>query len=99
MPDLPAALDVSTLTTIDNLAPNDSVNDLPMMQEWAFDIRSQQFLTDENGRYYLVEGNEALKIWLYWAVTTQRYRWIANSRDYGVETDRMIGMFMSDVIK
>lgn len=99
MPDLPAALDVSTLTTIDNLAPNDSVNDLPMMQEWAFDIRSQQFLTDENGRYYLVEGNEALKIWLYWAVTTQRYRWIANSRDYGVETDRMIGMFMSDAIK
>lgn len=99
MPELPTALDVSTLTTIDNMMQSGGSSDLPMMQEWAFDIDTGQFMTNENGRYYLVEGNEALKIWLYWAVTTQRYRWIANSRDYGVETDRMIGMFMSDAIK
>lgn len=99
MPELPTALDVSTLTTIDNMMQSGGSSDLPMMQEWAFDIDKGQFLTNENGQYYLVSGNAALKIWLYWAVTTQRYRWIANSRDYGVETERMAGMLVSDAIK
>lgn len=99
MPELPMALDVSTLTTIDNMKEPDDAGDLPIMQEWAFDIDTGQFLTDENGQYYLVSGNAALKIWLYWAVTTQRYRWIANSTDYGVETERMIGLLVSDAIK
>lgn len=99
MPELPTALDVSTLTTIDNMMQSGGSSDLPMMQEWAFDIDTGQFMTNENGQYYLVSGNAALKIWLYWAVTTQRYRWIANSRDYGVETERMAGMLVSDAIK
>lgn len=99
MPELPTALDVSTLTTIDNMMQSGGSNDLPMMQEWAFDIDTGQFMTNENGQYYLVSGNAALKIWLYWAVTTQRYRWMANSRDYGVETERMAGMLVSDAIK
>lgn len=99
MPELPTALDVSTLTTIDNMMQSGGSNDLPMMQEWAFDIDTGQFMTNENGQYYLVSGNAALKIWLYWAVTTQRYRWMANSRDYGVETERMVGMLVSDAIK
>lgn len=70
-----------------------------MLQEWAYDFENNELLTDENGLPYLVSGNEALKIWLFWAVITERYRWKANSRDYGTEIDRMIGINASQAIK
>lgn len=74
-------------------------DDLPMMKEWAYDFQTGQLLTDEAGLPYQVSGNAALQIWLYWAVTTQKGRWRANSDDYGSEIDRFLGLPVTQAIR
>lgn len=97
MPTLPLAANGETL--VPSATTTNTAGDLPMLQEWAYDFENNELLTDENGLPYLVSGNEALKIWLFWAVITERYRWKANSNDYGTEIDRMIGINASQAIK
>lgn len=97
MTSLPLAANGETL--VPSATATNTAGDLPMLQEWAYDFENNELLTDENGLPYLVSGNEALKIWLFWAVITERYRWKANSRDYGTEIDRMIGINASQAIK
>lgn len=73
--------------------------ELPLLQEWAYDFERNELLTNENGLPYLVRGNEALKIWAFWAVTTVKKRWLANSMAYGSEIERMVGLPVSVAIK
>lgn len=74
-------------------------DDLPMMKEWAFDFQTGQLLKDAAGLPYQVSGNAALQIWLYWAVTTQKGRWRANSDDYGSEIERFLGLPVTQAIR
>ena len=95
MPQLPDALNVGTLA----VSQLDNKKELPLLQEWAYDFERNEFLTNENGLPYLVSGNEALKIWVFWAVTTAKKHWLANSRAYGSEIERMVGLPVSVAIK
>lgn len=101
MPTLPLAADGSTLTASvpESVAASTPTEDLPLMQEWAYDFENNELLVDDKGMPYLVYGNEALKIWLFWAVITARNRWSANSRDYGTEIERYIGLPTTTAIK
>lgn len=94
MPQLPDALLVDTVEFAESRSGTP-----PLLEEWAFDFDTMQFKVDENGLPYLVQRNEALKIWLYLAVTTEKARWRANSRGYGAEIERMIGMPVTMAIK
>ena len=98
MPSLPEGADASTLESLVP-ASTQAAEDLPMCQEWAYDFENNELLLDDNGMPYMVTGNEALKIWLYWAVTTPLKRYSANSRDYGTEIERMIGLPVTTAIK
>lgn len=71
---------------------------LPVYREWAYDFNRNCFLT-QNGQYYMVEKNEALKIWIYKAMKTSRYRYPAYPRAYGQELDEIIGMSSSREIR
>lgn len=64
--------------------------ELPVYREWAYDFQNNRFLT-RNGQYYLVDRNEALKIWIYKALKTPRYRYQAYSRRYGQEYEWLVG--------
>ena len=63
---------------------------LPMYREWAFDFEREEFKI-KHGKYYLVEGNEALKIWIYKALKTERFIFNAYSNKYGNEVSILIG--------
>lgn len=67
---------------------------LPMFREYAYDFENNCLLL-RNGNTYLVEGNEALKIWIYHALITERFRYAAHSSAYGSEVDTLIGRSMS----
>ena len=95
MPQLPDALNVGTLA----VSQLENKKELPLLQEWAYDFERNELLTNENGLPYLVSGNEALKIWVFWAVTTVKKRWLANSMAYGSEIERMVGLPVSVAIK
>lgn len=81
-----------------NLFPELTINignlaetELPLYMEWAYDFENNCFLT-RNGQYYLVSKNDALKIWVYKALKTARYRYQAYPRNYGSELeDEIIG--------
>ena len=54
---------------------------------------------DENGCTYLVEGNAALRIWIFKALTTARFRHVAYSPAFGEEyEDQLIGHSMNGEI-
>ena len=67
---------------------------LPMYREWAFDFEKEELKT-KHGKYYLVEGNEALKIWIYKALKTERYIFVAYTKNYGSEVSTLIGIVES----
>ncbi len=73
------------------------VTKLPLFKEYAYDFE-HNCLKTINGLTYLVERNEALKIWIYKALKTVRYRHIAHSPDYGSEINTLIGSAMSSDI-
>lgn len=71
------------------LAENAS-EELPLFQEYAYDFVNNELL-ERNGSTYLVDGNEALKIWIFKVFRTKRFHHIAHSADYGSEVHTLIG--------
>lgn len=69
---------------------NNQILDLPLLQEYAYDFKTNQFKL-RDGKHYLVEGNEALKIWIYKALRTKRGRYIAYSGAFGSDVDELVG--------
>ena len=73
--------------------------ELPLFREYAYDFQNNCLLL-KNGQTYLVEGNEALRIWIFKALTTERFRYTAYDADFGSEIDTLIGSPLnSDIAK
>ncbi|WP_442601719.1 DUF2634 domain-containing protein [Paenibacillus sp. KN14-4R] len=68
--------------------------DLAMFKEYAWDFEKNDFVM-HNGRPVVLEGNEALMVWAYKALKTERYRYLAYSWNFGVEFDRLMGSTLS----
>lgn len=75
-----------------------SESSLPRLREFAWDFENDRFLFDAQGNFREVEENEALKVWIYKALKTQRYRYesyrhgiIDADSDYGVDLEKYIG--------
>lgn len=64
--------------------------DITMLKEYAWDFDSNDFLL-KDGKFQIVSGIEALKIWIWKALKTERYRYLAYSFDYGSEIDALTG--------
>lgn len=68
--------------------------DLPLFQEYAWDFERDRFLYDVNGRHILLTGNPALEVWIYKALKTERFEYLAYSWQYGIELKPFIGKVM-----
>lgn len=66
-------------------APESAVEDLPLLKEYAYDFEKNELLLDADGRTYLVESREALRIWIFKALFTERFYYTAYSAAYGSE--------------
>ena len=66
--------------------------------EYAYDFDNNELLT-KNGRHYYVYGNEAMKIWLYKAMITDRFRHSAYTDRFGTEIYSLIGEVVSSKLK
>ena len=65
-------------------------NIFPMYREIAWDFEKNIPIL-ENGDFKIVEGNEAIKVWVYKALLTPRYNYSIYSWDYGSELMDLIG--------
>ena len=69
--------------------------ELPLFEQPAWDFNNDKFIYDGNGFHVIVTGKEALKVWIYKALKTERYSYIAYSWQYGIELHPFIGKVMS----
>lgn len=67
-----------------------SIDELPMYYEVGWDYLKDEPLI-ENNEFVIVEGNEAIKVWIYKAIKTVRYQYPIYSWDYGCEISSLIG--------
>lgn len=68
--------------------------ELPVFKELALDFKTGQLLT-QGGQYYYVEKNEALKIWIWFALKASRFTYLAYSADYGNEIYTLVGRYLA----
>lgn len=73
---------------------DDSLSDLPLACEYAYDIKNNQLLL-RDGKHYFVYENEAIKIWLYKVMVTIRNRFKAYTGDFGNEFNTLISTTIS----
>lgn len=64
--------------------------EVPLAKEWAWDFTKNEFKL-RNGKMYLVEKNEAVKIWIYKILKTERFKYLAYDHDYGHDLKTFIG--------
>ena len=65
-------------------------NNFPLYREVAWDFKKNEPII-ENGEFKIVEGNEAIKTWVYLALLTPNKQYPIYSWDYGTEVKELIG--------
>ena len=70
---------------------------LPMFREYAYDYENNCLLL-RDGNTYLVEGNEALRIWIFKALATERFRYTAYDAAFGSEIETLPGKSLNNEI-
>lgn len=72
-------------------------DNLPVFKELAYDYENNCLLR-RGGKPYLIEKDEALKVWIYKALKAKRFAWQAYSHTYGTEVENVIGLSNSPEI-
>lgn len=80
--------------TDEMIAQTSTDDSLPLFVEYAWDFDNDHFIYDGNGKHVLVTGKEAVKVWVYKALKTERYEHLAYSWQYGIEVKQFIGLVM-----
>ena len=65
-------------------------NSFPLYKEVAWDFKNDTPII-QNGDFKIVEGNNAIKVWVYKALLTPRYNHSIYSWDYGSELMDLVG--------
>ena len=65
-------------------------NNFPLYKEVAWGFEKDTPII-QNGDFKIVEGNDAIKVWIYKALLTPRYSYSIYSWDYGSELLDLIG--------
>ena len=74
-------------------------NSFPMYKEIAWDFKKNTPII-QNGDFKIVEGNEAIKVWILKTLLINRYEFEIFSWDYGSELMSLIGKaYTSSLIK
>ena len=76
-------------------AATETADDLPLFKEYAWDFETDKFRYDGNGNHILLTGNDALEVWIYKALKTERFSYLAYSWGYGIELKPFVGKVMS----
>ncbi|AJA42601.1 xkdS protein (endogenous virus) [Clostridium phage phiCT453B] len=69
-------------------------NGLPLFKEYAINLNTGEMIY-KDGKNVIIEGNEALKIWIHYALKTTKNRYKVYSNNYGNEFEKIIGKVYS----
>ena len=75
------------------------VEEMPIFKEYAIDFKTGEYVKDENS-IKVLEKNEALKVWIFKALKTERFRYAdVHSDNYGSELETNIGTIYQKSVK
>lgn len=77
---------------------NTAEDELPVYTDWAFDFENNR-LKRKNAVPFLVEGEEALKFWIYKALNTLKGSYKAYSDEFGIDFRELIGETDREIIE
>ena len=76
------------------------VEEMPTFKEYAIDFKTGEYIKDENNDVKVLEKNEALKVWIFKALKTERFRYAdVHSDNYGSELETNIGTIYQKSVK
>lgn len=76
------------------------VKEMPTFKEYAIDFKTGEYIKDENNDIKVLEKNEALKVWIFKALKTERFRYSdVHSDNYGSELETNIGTIYQKSVK
>lgn len=70
-------------------------NNLPIFIEYAWDFENDRFIYN-SGKHKSVTENEALEVWIYKTLKTERWRYLAYDNAYGIELEQFIGAYINN---
>ena len=74
--------------------------EMPIFKEYAIDFKTGEYIKDENNDVKVLEKNEALKVWIFKALKTERFRYTeVYSDNYGSELETNIGTIYQKSVK
>lgn len=73
-------------------------SELPLFKEMAIDFETGEPIV-KNNEIVTLEGSEALKVWIWRALKTERYKYKAYSNNYGNELKEQLGTIYDKTIK
>lgn len=76
-------------------ATNTITSSLPTFTEYAWDFINDRFIF-ESGKHKIVTENEALKVWIYKTLKTERWRYRVYDNAYGIELEQFIGAYTNN---
>lgn len=76
----------------------ESAQNLPLCQEVAWDYQNDKPVFSR-GEPVVVTEKEAVKVWIWKAIYTVRYRYEIYTRDYGSEFESLIGQAYTPAVK
>jgi len=85
-----------TNKSIENIVASFSAQEteITIPKEYAWDFQKNDFKL-KDGKFQIVEGTEALKIWIWKALKTSRLTYLIYSDNYGQELEKLIGKGLS----
>ena len=73
--------------------------EIPTFKEYAIDFKTGEYIKEGND-IKILEKNEALKVWIFKALKTERFRYMdVHSDDYGSELETNIGTIYQKSVK
>lgn len=72
-----------------NTTPISTEEDI--FKEYAIDFNTMELLYNSRGKNIIVEGAEAVKVWIYNALKTPKGRYDIYSKEYGSDIEKMVG--------
>lgn len=87
-----------SMTYVESVDEDDEILEREGFCEYAYDFENNELLT-RGGKHYYVYGNEAMKIWIYKAMITNRFIHSAYTDKFGTEIYSLIGEVISSKFK
>ena len=70
--------------------PRGTGEELPLAREYKWDFENDEFAL-QDGKFIIVEGIEAVKVWVYKALKIAKNRYPIYSNSYGHDLEKLIG--------